>query len=219
MSTVLEFFQKLRNLDELIRWGGYLILAIIVFAETGLLVGFFLPGDALLVTAGVIAATTDLLDIWVLNLLLITCAIVGDAVGYQIGARAGPALFKRPKSLFFRPSYLLSTKEFYERHGGKTIVIARFLPLARTFAPIIAGVSGMPYRRFAALNVAGGIFWVSSLTFLGYGLGRAVSPKRIEHIVYLIIVIAIAPVLLQGIKSWLKQRKAASVTNVAGGPL
>lgn len=213
---VIEFFQKLRNLDELVRWGGYLVLGLIVFAETGLLVGFFLPGDALLVTAGAIAATTDLLDIWTLNLLLITCAIVGDATGYYIGARAGPALFKRPKSLFFRPEHLVATQEFYEKHGGKAIILARFLPLARTFVPVIAGSARMPYRRFAALNVSGGILWVSSLTLLGYGLGRAVSPKRIEQVIYLIILIVITPVLLQGIKTWRKQRKAAATSPAEG---
>jgi len=200
MNVISEFFHKLRNLEELIRWGGYLVLAVIVFSETGLLVGFFLPGDSLLVTAGVIAKTTNLLDMVKLNALLITMAITGDAVGYQFGKRVGPALFKREKSFFFRPSHLIATQAFYEKHGGKTIIIARFMPFARTFAPIVAGIGGMPYSRFALFNIVGGVSWVLSMTTLGYLLAAAVSPKRIEHIVYLIIVISVLPVVIQFLK-------------------
>jgi membrane-associated protein len=213
MDLLIEFFHKLRNLEELIRWGGYIVLAAIVFAETGLLIGFFLPGDSLLVTAGVIAGTTELLDIWHLNVLLITMAIVGDAVGYQIGKRAGPALFKREASLLFKPSHLHTTQAYYERHGGKTIVIARFMPFARTFAPVVAGIAGMPYRRFALFNVVGGVTWVVSMTMLGHWLGQVVSPKRIEHIVYLIIVVSVLPVVIEVIRNRRKKSAAASEAN------
>jgi membrane-associated protein len=201
MHMLVEFFHKLRNLEELIRWGGYTGLAAIIFAETGLLVGFFLPGDSLLVTAGVLASTTRLLNIWYLNALLIVMAIVGDAVGYQIGRRAGPSLFKREESLLFKPSHLLRTKEFYDKHGGKTIIIARFMPFARTFAPVVAGIAGMPYRRFAIFNFVGGVSWVLSMTVLGYFLGQLVSPKRIEHIVYLIILVSVMPVVIEVLKN------------------
>lgn len=212
MDVLIEFFHKLRNLEELIRWGGYVGLAAIVFSETGLLIGFFLPGDSLLVTAGVLAATTPLLNIFYLNVLLIAMAILGDAVGYQIGKRAGPALFKREESLLFKPKHLLATKAFYDRHGGKTIILARFMPFARTFAPVVAGIAGMPYRRFATFNVVGAIAWVISMTVLGFFLGRLVSPKRIEQIVYLIIVVSVAPVLIEAWRNRRHKRTASAET-------
>jgi len=135
------------SLDDLIRWGGYVVLVAIVFTETGLLVGFFLPGDSLLITAGLVAAGGGL-NIWWLNGLLIVAAIVGDSVGYAIGWRVGPRLFTREKSLVFNPRHVERTRRFYERHGSKTIVIARFVPIVRTFAPVLAGVGEMEYRRF-----------------------------------------------------------------------
>jgi len=143
------------GLDDLIRWGGYFVLVVIVFTETGLLVGFFLPGDSLLITAGLVAATGHL-NIWALNVLLIVAAVTGDSVGYAIGWRAGPRLFTRPKSMLFNPSHIERTRAFYARHGAKTIVIARFVPIIRTFAPVVAGVGQMEYRRFVLYNIAGG---------------------------------------------------------------
>src|SRR5204862_3130133 len=154
------------SLDDLIRWGGYVILVVIVFTETGLLVGFFLPGDSLLVTAGLVAAAGGL-NIWWVNSLLIVAAIVGDSVGYAIGARLGPRLFTREQSLLFNPRHVERTRRFYERHGAKTIVIARFVPIIRTFAPVVAGVGQMRYRRFLVYNVAGGVGWVTSMTWMG----------------------------------------------------
>jgi membrane-associated protein len=151
------------SLADLIRWGGYVVLVAIVFCETGLLIGFFLPGDSLLITAGLVAATGHL-DIWWLNALLIAAAIVGDSVGYAIGYRAGPRLFTKEESLLFSRKHLLRTKVFYEKYGGKTIVLARFIPLVRTFAPVVAGIGQMEYRRFVFYNVFGGIGWVVSLT-------------------------------------------------------
>ena len=188
-------------LDDLIRWGGYAILVAIVFVETGLLIGFFLPGDSLLITAGLVAATGTL-NIWWLNVLLIVAAIVGDSVGYTIGWRAGPRLFTRPKSLLFNPRHVERTRAFYARHGAKTIVIARFVPIVRTFAPVVAGVGQMEYRRFLFYNVAGGIGWVTSMTWAGYLLGQTV-PNISEHIhvvVVIVIVLSLIPIVVEVVR-------------------
>ena len=185
-------------LDDLVRWGGYVVLVAIVFVETGLLVGFFLPGDSLLITAGLVAAT-GALNIWWLNLLLILAAVVGDSVGYTIGWRAGPRLFTRPKSMLFNPRHVERTRGFYARHGAKTIVIARFVPIVRTFAPVVAGVGQMEYRRFLFYNVAGGVGWVTSMTWAGYLLGQTV-PNINEHIhilVLVVILLSLIPVVVE----------------------
>ena len=154
------------SLDALIQWGGYVLLVAIVFAETGLLIGCFLPGDSLLVTAGLLAAAGHL-NIWWINVLLMPAAIIGDSVGYAIGARLGPRIFTREKSLLFNPKHVERTRRFYEKYGGKTIVIARFVPIIRTFAPVLAGVGAMEYRRFLTYNVLGGIGWVASMSWAG----------------------------------------------------
>jgi membrane-associated protein len=195
------------SLADLIRWGGYVILVAIVFCETGLLVGFFLPGDSLLITAGLVAATGTL-DIWLLNLLLIPAAIIGDSVGYAIGYRAGPRLFTKEESLLFSRKHLLRTREFYERYGGKTIVLARFIPLIRTFAPVVAGIGQMQYRRFLFYNVAGGIGWVASMTWGGYWLARMFPAifARIHILVIVIIVLSCVPI---AIELYRERRKAA----------
>ena len=185
-------------LDDLVRWGGYVVLVAIVFVETGLLVGFFLPGDSLLITAGLVAAT-GALNIWWLNVLLIVAAVAGDSVGYTIGWRAGPRLFTRPKSLLFNPRHVERTRGFYARHGAKTIVIARFVPIVRTFAPVVAGVGQMEYRRFLFYNVAGGVGWVTSMTWAGYLLGQTV-PNISEHIhilVVVVILLSLIPVVVE----------------------
>lgn len=185
-------------LDDLVRWGGYVVLVAIVFVETGLLIGFFLPGDSLLITAGLVAATGTL-NIWWLNVLLAVAAVVGDSVGYAIGWRAGPRLFTRPKSLLFNPRHVERTRAFYARHGAKTIVIARFVPIVRTFAPVVAGVGQMEYRRFLLYNVAGGVGWVTSMTWAGYLLGQTV-PNIGEHIHVLVIVVillSLVPIVVE----------------------
>jgi membrane-associated protein len=196
------------SLDDLIRWGGYVVLVAIVFTETGLLIGFFLPGDSLLITAGLVAAT-GALDIWWLNALLIVAAIVGDTVGYAIGYRAGPRIFTREKSLLFRPSHVERTRQFYERHGAKTIVIARFVPIVRTFAPVVAGVGQMEYRRFLIYNVAGGVGWVTSMTWAGYLLGQTI-PNIGDHIhivVVVVIVLSLIPIAVELYKE--RRRRSA----------
>jgi membrane-associated protein len=196
------------SLDDLIRWGGYAILVGIVFTETGLLVGFFLPGDSLLVTAGLVAAAGGL-NIWWVNSLLIVAAIVGDSVGYAIGARLGPRLFTREQSLLFNPRHVERTRRFYERHGAKTIVIARFVPIIRTFAPVVAGVGQMRYRRFLVYNVAGGVGWVTSMTWMGYLLGRAVPniADYIHIVVIVVIVVSMIPIVVEILRE--RRRRAA----------
>lgn len=211
MHDILTFFiQLLRDPRPALTWGGYPLVIAIIFAETGLLFGFFLPGDSLLVTTGALIAgefmnplgLSSFSNLLVLNLVLIVAAVVGDAVGFWTGAKAGPRLFKREQSFLFRRDRLLATQRFYEKHGGKTIIIARFMPFARTFAPIVAGVGKMPYSRFALFNIAGGIGWVTSMTFLGYFLGKIMDAKQIERVVYLVIVLSVAPLAI----GYLKQR-------------
>lgn len=187
-------------LFELVRWGGYVALVAIVFTETGLLIGFFLPGDSLLITAGLVAAAGGL-DIWLLNGLLIIAAIAGDSVGYAIGYRTGPRIFTREESRWFSKKHLVRTREFYERHGGKTIVLARFIPIIRTFAPVVAGVGQMEYRKFLAYNVLGGIGWVVSMTWAGYLLGQVIPDiGRYIHIVIVVVVtLSVIPI---GVEWW-----------------
>ena len=203
METILSWFEFLRDPRQLVEWGGYAGLTLIIFMETGLLIGFFLPGDSLLVTAGLlIGAGIVNLDLLTLNLLLIPAAIIGDAVGYSIGRRAGRPLFDRPDSRFFKRKHLLQTQAFYERHGGKTIVMARFVPIVRTFAPVVAGVAAMPYRRFAAFNIFGGIGWIVSMTCLGYFLGDTIPgiDEHIELLALVIIAISLIPLLIEYIR-------------------
>jgi membrane-associated protein len=193
-------------LDDLVRWGGYAVLVVIVFTETGLLVGFFLPGDSLLITAGLVAGA-GALDIWLLNLLLSIAAVAGDSVGYAIGARLGPRLFTREKSLLFNPRHVERTRRFYARHGAKTIVIARFVPIVRTFAPVVAGVGQMSYRRFLVYNVVGGVGWVLSMTWTGYLLGRTIPniDRHIHIIVAVVIVLSLIPIVLEIVRERRKQ--------------
>lgn len=222
-----NFFQLLwqnlfnsRGLLELLRRPEFMILSfvalnIIVFTETGLLIGFFLPGDSLLVTAGVACEIAG----WNLTLLLVTLslsAIVGDSVGYAIGYKTGPKIFNREKSWFFKKDHLLKAQEFYERHGGKTIVLARFMPIIRTFAPVVAGVARMDYRRFLFFNIFGGIGWVVSMILIGYFLSSLINPAvqallqnpdfdvrdHIEKVVIIVVLLSISP----GIIVWLKSK-------------
>ena len=206
MDFLRDVFHWITDVEGMIKAGGYLGLAIIVFTETGLMFGFFLPGDSLLVTAGLFAAKGDL-NIVYLNVLLITMAILGDATGYMIGKKLGPALFRRRSSRFFKKEHLIKTQLFYERHGGKTIVIARFVPIIRTFAPVVAGIAQMPYRRFAMFNVFGGVGWVLSMTMIGYLLGRLIP--NIDKYIEIIIIAVIFLSLLPGIIEHWRARRAS----------
>ncbi len=207
MEVLLELASGRYALDDLIRWGGYALLVAIVFTETGLLVGFFLPGDSLLITAGLVAGTGGL-NIWWINALLMAAAIAGDSVGYAIGFKAGPHIFSREDSLLFHRRHLIRTREFYERYGGKTIVLARFIPIVRTFAPVVAGVGQMAYRRFLFFNVFGGIGWVASLTWAGYLLGQTVPniDRHIHLVVAVVIVLSVLPIVGEILKARRKKR-------------
>jgi membrane-associated protein len=200
----------IRNPGALIAWGGYPALALIIFLETGAMI-FFLPGDSLLVMAGLYAAGGHL-DILALNALLIPCAIAGDATSYWIGARTGPALFNRPRSRLFKPEHVAAAHAFYERHGGKAIILARFMPLVRTFVPVVAGVGGMTYRRFATFNVVGGAAWVGSMTLIGYVLGSRfpLLVAHIEKVIVAVIFLSILPGLIEWFKAWRRARAAGT---------
>jgi membrane-associated protein len=197
------------NLEELIKAVGYAGLFAIVFAESGLLIGFFLPGDSLLFTAGFLASE-GYLHIGILVPLCVIAAITGDAVGYAFGRQVGRRLYDRPDSRFFKKKHLLAAEAFYEKHGGKTIVLARFLPVVRTFAPIVAGASNMQYRRFAIYNVFGGILWGAGVTIAGYLLGEAIPEvdRYLLPIIALIIFISIVPTLWHGRHLLLEQVRA-----------
>lgn len=202
MAFIEWLVDLIRNPGALIEWGGYPGLTAIIFLETGALV-FFLPGDSLLVMAGLYASKGDL-NIWLLNALLIPAAIIGDALSYQIGLRAGPMIFNRPKSRFFDPKHMQTAHDFYLKHGGKAIIIARFMPILRTFVPVVAGVAKMRYRDFAGFNIIGGVSWVASMTFLGYGLGNTFPEigKHIEKVIIVVVLLSISP----GIWAWVKAK-------------
>jgi membrane-associated protein len=186
------------GLKDLVRLGGIPIMTLIVFAETGLFT-FFLPGDSLLFIAGFLASPAggnSISIVW-LNVILMIAAVVGDTVGYWIGYRAGPPIFSRPQSRFFRRDHLLAAHAFYEKHGGKTIILARFMPIIRTFAPVVAGAASMTYRRFIAYNVFGGIGWVLTMTLLGYFLGKIEwVQKNLEKAVILVILLSVSPMFI-----------------------
>lgn len=208
MDVIIDFFKNLKDLEGLIKWGGMLVLIIIVFAETGLLVGFFLPGDSLLITAGLLASQGYLDIVW-MNISLILAAIIGDTVGYWFGRKTGPRIFKREKSRFFAKDHLLKAQEFYEKHGGKTIIYARFVPFARTFAPIVAGVGQMEYKKFLTYNIAGGILWVVSMSLLGYFFGNIpFIKKNFEYVIIGVIILSLVPVVM----GYLKHRKEMKAT-------
>jgi membrane-associated protein len=217
MDFISELFHNLREylnpkviIELLLAKGGifvYVGLIFIVFAETGLAVGFFLPGDSLLVVAGLFAAAGRL-NLALLLSTLFVAAVVGDAVGYYTGKKMGPRLFKRQKSLLFRPSHLQRAHAFYEKYGGKTIVIARFVPIVRTFAPIVAGAAEMPYRRFVVFNVLGGFLWVTSMLLTGYFLGNLLKSKfgidleeHIEWVVLVVVALSLMPPVIEYLKS------------------
>jgi membrane-associated protein len=207
VELLSEFFDRLRDLPALVQWAGYVGLTAIIFAETGLLVGFFLPGDSLLVTAGLLAADPSFgLNVWLLGAILMVAAIVGDTVGYHVGKTTGPRIFRREDSLFFHRDHLLRAQAFYDKHGGKTIIIARFMPIVRTFAPVVAGVGQMAYRRFVMYNVVGGVLWIWSMLLTGWVLARTVPgvAKHVEKIILLVVFLSILP----GLIAWWRERQA-----------
>jgi len=186
-------------------WAGYAALFAVVFAETGLLVGFFLPGDSFLFTIGVVCGF-GALDIVQVNALLMLAALLGDSTGYLLGRKTGPRIFSRPDSRFFKQEYVTRTHGFYERYGGKTIVLARFVPIVRTFSAFVAGVSQMPYLRFLPFSVCGGIGWVLLMTTLGYVLGRVPLVQRnFDKAILIIILLSLTPTFIE---AWRARRRA-----------
>lgn len=217
LHQVLQFIHSLTDPDQLIQllstvltgWIGYAALFAVVFAESGLLVGFFLPGDSLLFTVGIVAGAGQV-NIVGMIAMLATASILGDGSGFLLGSTLGYSLFQKTNSKIFRREYLERTHAFYEKHGGKTILYAKFVPIIRTFAAFIAGVGKMQYTRFLAFNVFGAIGWVTSMILLGYALGNVpVIRHNFEKVVLLIIVVSLVPAFLQIVKS----RKKAVITD------
>jgi membrane-associated protein len=199
-----------------VMWAAFVAVNLIIFTETGLLIGFLLPGDSLLVVTGIVARSADW-PVVALTVSLCISAVVGDTVGYAIGAKAGPAIFNRPQSRFFKRDHLLAAKAYYEKHGGKTIIIARFIPLIRTFVPVVAGAAKMEYRKFLLFNVFGGIGWIVSMISIGYMLDPVLRQflgedfqiaRHIDKVVILVVFLSILPLLTKGYHHYRSRRAA-----------
>ena len=208
MDQILEFLHRLQDVKALVVWGGYVGLTAIIFAETGLLVGFFLPGDSLLVTAGIFASQGHF-NIFLLGALLSAASILGNAAGYYIGRVAGDRLFTREESRFFKPRYLRQAHAFYERHGGKAVVLARFMPFVRTFVPVVAGAAAMDYRKYTLYNVVGGLLWIWGMLFTGDVLNRYI-PGVERHTGWVILIVILLS-FLPGVIGWLRSRNKQPV--------
>lgn len=202
LQFITSFLHHLLDVRGIIQWGGVAMVCAIVFAETGLFVGFFLPGDSLLVTAGVFAAAGQLKLSWLLGLVTL-CAIAGDQLGYLIGYQAGSALYDRPDGRFFKRKYLQRAHDFYEKHGARTIILARFVPIVRTFCPPVAGAAKMSYPRYLAYDIVGGFLWVWGMVLLGYTLGRNIPniDKRIHYVIAIVIVASLIPAAVSALKA------------------
>jgi membrane-associated protein len=214
LHSLLDFLRTLTTPERLIHllstalsgWLGYATLTAIVFTETGLLVGFVLPGDSLLFTIGVVAGAGQL-NLFVMMVLLTAACLAGDWCGYLLGRRAGPAIFNRPDSRFFKQEHLQRTHAFYEKHGGKTIIYAKFVPVIRTFAPFVAGVGSMTFRKFISFDIFGASGWVVSMTVLGSLLGKIpLVQHNFEKFVLLVILVSLLPMLLQVVRG-IRQRR------------
>ena len=201
MPSVSAVIEWIRNPGALIAWGGYPALAAVVFLETGAL-AFFLPGDSLLVVAGFFAAKGDL-SLVVLNGLLIPMAILGDALSYLLGSKLGSRLLDPRHARWFRPQYLEAAETFYKRHGGKAIVMARFVPVVRTFVPVVAGMAQMGYRSFALFNISGATLWISSMTLIGYTLGVRfpILLEHVEKVIVAVVVLSFVPAAIEVVRA------------------
>ena len=209
VHSLIDFLRSLTNPERLIDllstllsgWLGYAALVGIVFSETGLLVGFFLPGDSLLFTVGVVAGAGKL-NIVLVNVLLMAAAMLGDSTGYLLGRHTGPRIFSRPDSRLFKQEYITRTKAYYQRYGGKTIVFARFVPIVRTFAAFVAGVGQMPYLRFLPFSVCGCVGWVFLLTMLGWSLGdQPFIRQNFDKVILVIILVSLLPTGIEVVKA------------------
>lgn len=219
MESIIQFFSQLIELlnpkvliDTLLGWLGgfvYFGLFFIVFAETGLAVGFFLPGDSLLVVSGLMARTLpDKLNIFLVLISFFAGSVIGDSVGYWTGRTMGKRLFNREKSFIFKPSRVEKAKKFFEKHGAKTIVLARFVPIVRTFAPMVIGATEMPYSRFLPFSIFGGLLWINSMVLAGYFLGKIIEDafnikleEHIEKVVIVVILLSIVPMIIEYLKA------------------
>ncbi len=219
LHALIEFLHTLSDPERLIQflstvvtgWMGYAVLFLVVFAETGLLVGFFFPGDSLLFTVGVVAGAGEL-NIAAICALLVIASILGDQSGYFLGYRTGPKIFSRPDSRLFKQEYVRQTQAFYEKHGGKTLIYAKFVPIVRTFAPFMAGVGRMRYARFVSFNVFGGLGWVISMTLAGYFLGGVPIVRRhFEKVVIGIVILSVVPMIAHAVQSRRQQRETEVV--------
>ncbi len=202
LEFIRHLLHTLYDVEGLIRWGGTFLVCFIVFIETGFFVGFFLPGDSLLVTAGVFAGAGHL-PIGTLLTLVTLCAITGDQLGYWIGRSAGNALYRREDSFFFRRSHLRRAHDFYEKYGGKTVILARFVPIIRTFCPPVAGAAQMSYTRYLTYDIFGGVFWVGSMILGGYLLGRSVPNinQRIHWVILVVVFLSILPAFIGALRA------------------
>ncbi|HUL14598.1 MAG TPA: VTT domain-containing protein [Terriglobales bacterium] len=197
LEFIHQLIHKLYDVEGLVRWGGPFLVCLIVFVETGFFVGFFLPGDSLLVTAGVFSAAGVISLRWLL-LPVMLCAIIGDQIGYWIGRGAGAALYRRQDSFFFRRRHLESAHEFYEKYGGKTVILARFIPIIRTFCPPVAGAAKMTYLHYLVYDMFGGVLWVGSMILGGYFLGKSVPHigERIHYVIAVVIFLSLVPAMV-----------------------
>ena len=212
LDAIFHFFHALFNPDglkQLVSAGGSPLICAIVFVETGFFVGFFLPGDSLLVTAGILSAG-GFIPLKGLLLPVMLCAIVGDQIGYWIGRSAGAALYRREDSFFFRRSHLQRAHDFYEKYGGRAVILARFVPIVRTFCPPVAGAAMMPYGRYVAFDICGGVLWVGAMILGGYALGHSVPNigERIHYVIAVVILVSVLPVII----SLLKARSSAPIS-------
>jgi len=207
LESIRHLLHSIYDVEGIIRNGGPLLVCVIVFVETGFFVGFFLPGDSLLVTAGVVAAAGVIPLKWLL-LPVMACAIVGDQIGYWIGRAAGATLYKRKDSFFFRKRHLERAHAFYEKYGGKTVILARFVPIIRTFCPPVAGAAGMPYSTYLAYDISGGVLWVGSMILGGYFLGRSIPniSQKIHYVIAVVIFLSLLPAII----SILRARKESA---------
>lgn len=216
MSGILETLKSLHSpegISQIIAWGGVMAMTGIIFAETGLLVGFFLPGDSLLITAGVLAHPENpnhvaALNIWTLNIVLIFAAVIGDQVGFFLGRKISTRIWERPDGRFYKRRYMEEAHEFYTRYGGLAIVGARYVPILRTFVPFAAGVAKMEYRKFVFWNILGGVLWITSLLWAGYFLGATKWANRLDKIIVIVVVVSVLPLVFGTIKRLFFAKKA-----------
>jgi membrane-associated protein len=211
MHDIFEFLKQLVNPESIIHYGGLYLLLFVVFAETGLFVGFFLPGDSLLFTAGLLCSTGILvIHPFLLVALIIIAAVAGNMVGYGFGKKVGPLLFRRKSGFLFRQEHLVTANEFYKKHGKKTIILSRFLPIVRTFAPIVAGIVKLELYKFFIYSFVGAFFWVNILVLTGYYMGKYIPGIKdyLGYIVIFLIVITSIPFLINSIK---KKRRSGSI--------